>query len=189
MKTLILQFHPDPANSKTNAALAAAARAMPGVEVVDMQTVYPDGRLDLFTDGAVEAQRLLSADRIVLQFPIQWYSAPPLLNAWMNAVLTRMYYVFYEKEGAWLEGTPIMIAASAGNVPEAYSPKGQNLIPLAELLNPLRAMAYRCRLRWAEPFLLYRAGKLEGAELAAAAAAYAGRLHAWAEETPAAIAA
>lgn len=90
MKTLILPFHPDLEHSNTNAVLADAARSVPGVEVVDMQALYPDGRLDMMRDGAVEAVRLLSADRIVLQFPVQWYSTPPLLKAWMDAVLTRM---------------------------------------------------------------------------------------------------
>lgn len=179
MKTLVLLFHPDLQRSKTNAALAEAARAVPGVEVVDLQALYPKGRLDISSDGAVEAQRLLSADRIVLQFPVQWYSTPPLLKAWMDAVLTRMYYVFHDTEGSRLEGRPILIAATAGNVPEAYTPTGQNLFPLAELLNPLRAAAHRCRLRWAEPFLVYRAGKLSDAELAEAARLYAETLRDW----------
>lgn len=136
MKTLILLFHPDLSKSRTNSALAEAARSVPGVEVVDIQALYPEGRIDMFSDGAIEAERLLSADRVVLQFPIQWYSVPSLMKTWIDAVLTRMYYVAYEAEGRRLEGTPIMIAATAGNVPEAYAPNGQNLIPLGDLLNP-----------------------------------------------------
>ncbi|OQM76918.1 NAD(P)H-dependent oxidoreductase [Manganibacter manganicus] len=189
MKTLILSFHPEPRHSVTNAALARAANALDGVEVIDMQTLYPSGHIDMFTDGAVEAERLLSADHIVLQFPVQWYSVPTLMKAWMDAVLTRMFYLFHETEGAHLEGTPVMLAATAGNVPEAYTPKGQNLIPLVNLLNPLRAMAYRCKLRWEEPFLVYRAGKLSEAELAEAATRYAETLRAWAARPVEALAA
>lgn len=189
MKTLVLLFHPDLQSSKTNAALAEAARTVPGVETVDMQALYPEGRLDMLGDGAVEAERLLSADRIVLQFPVQWYSTPPLLKAWMDAVLTRMYYVFHETEGSRLEGRPILVTATAGNVPEAYAPTGQNLIPLPELLNPLRAAAYRCRLVWAEPFLVYRAGKLADSELADVARLYAETLRGWQVATPTALAA
>ncbi len=189
MKTLILLFHPEPARSITNAALAEATRTVEGVEIVDMQAAYPDGRLGMFEAGAVEAQRLLSADRIVLQFPVQWYSTPPLLKAWLDAVLTRMYYVFHETEGARLEGTPIMIAATAGNVPEAYAPTGQNLFAMADLLNPLRATAYRCRLPWAEPFVVYRAGKLSDEELAGEAARYVETLRDWAASPVSALAA
>ena len=79
-KTLILLFHPDLSRSKSNAALAAVAANVPGFEIVNMQSAYPSG-MDMFRDGEREAARLLSADRIVLQFPIQWYSTPPLLKA------------------------------------------------------------------------------------------------------------
>lgn len=40
-------------------------------------------------DGEREAARLLSADRITLEFPIRSYSTPALLEAWQDAVLTR----------------------------------------------------------------------------------------------------
>lgn len=46
----------------------------------------PQG-FELHHDGAREAARLLTADRIVLQFPVQWYSMPPQLKAWQDAVL------------------------------------------------------------------------------------------------------
>ncbi|MBQ0748680.1 MAG: NAD(P)H-dependent oxidoreductase, partial [Roseovarius sp.] len=98
-QTLILLFHPDLAKSKANAALHAAARTVPGAEVVDMQARYPSGLVDTHADGEAEARALLEADRIVLQFPIQWYSTPPLLKAWQDAVLTRMYYIHAATEG------------------------------------------------------------------------------------------
>lgn len=175
MKTLILLFHPDLKRSRTNTALADAARTIAGVEVVDMYALYLDGRID----AADEVARLLSADRIVLQFPVQWYSTPPLLKAWQDAVLTRMFYVAYETEGRLFEGTPLLVAATAGNRPDAYTPAGQNLIPLTELLSPLRVTAHRCRLPWTEPFVVYRAGALEAPELAAAARRYRQTLHGW----------
>jgi glutathione-regulated potassium-efflux system ancillary protein KefG len=174
-KTLILLFHYDLSRSKANAALTAAARRLPGVELVDMQSLYPSGDID----AAREVARLLDADRLVLQFPLLWYSPPPLLKAWQNAVLTRMYYIFHETEGRKFEGTPLKLAVTAGNVPEAYSPSGVNMFPLGELLNPLRAMASRCRLPWSDPFLLYRADKLSDEAREEAAAHYAAELRDW----------
>lgn len=170
--TLVLVFHPAPGRSVTNAALAAAAAALDGVTVVDMQTLYPDGAIDVDREVA----RLLAASRIVLQFPVQWYATPPLLKAWQDAVLTRMYYIAYEREGRLLEGTPLLVAATAGNVEEAYRPGGANLMPLADLLAPLRTTAHRCRLPWSDPFLVYRAGKMSPEDLAATAAGYARHL-------------
>jgi putative NADPH-quinone reductase len=181
-KTLILLFHPDLSRSKANAALAAVAANVPGVEIVNMQSAYPSG-MDMFRDGEREAARLLSADRILLQFPIQWYSTPPLLKAWQDAVLTRMYYIAYESEGRQLEGRPLMIAATAGNVPEAYRHGGRNLLPMIEILAPLRATAHRCGLVWADPFILYKADRLETGELEAASADYVQALQSWIDES------
>jgi len=185
LDTLILVFHPGLAHSRANAALAAAAAILSGVEVVDVAALYPDG----VVDHGAEAARLLSAKRIVLQFPVQWYSLPISLRTWQDAVLTRMYYMLYEAEGRRLEGTPLLVSATAGNTPEAYAPGGQNHFPLAELLRPLEAMAHRCGLPWAEPHLTYRANRLDDAELGAAAQAYAARLAAWIDETAGARAA
>ncbi len=173
--TLILVFHPSLARSKANAALASVATTVPGVQVVDMQALYPDGVID--TDR--EVARLLSAERIVLQFPIYWYSTPPLLKAWQDAVLTRMYYVAYEAEGRRLEGTPVLVATTAGNQPEAYTATGRNLFPLETLLSPLEATAHRCGLPWARPFLVYRSNVLTETERAEAATAYRARLVEW----------
>ncbi len=172
IQTLILLFHPDLARSKANAALQAAAGTIPGVEVVDMYARYPGGHIDMHTDAAAEARALLAADRIVLQFPIQWYSTPALLKAWQDAVLTRMYYIHAATEGERLAGTPLMIAATAGNTPEAYGPGGANHFSMDDLLSPLKATALRCGLPWHAPHLVFRADRLEPVELAAAQDSY-----------------
>lgn len=171
-QTLILLFHPDFQSSRANRALAEAAGSRAGTRVIDMQALYPDGRID----ADVEAARLLEAERIVLQFPVQWYSTPPLLKAWQDAVLTRMFYIHYEAEGAKLAGRPLLIAATAGNIPEAYAPSGANLFSLRDLLKPLQATAHRCALAWQEPFLIYDARRADAEGLEAAADHYAARL-------------
>lgn len=173
--TLILLFHPDLTRSRANVALATASAQLSGVEVVDMQSAYPTG-IDLFRDGEREAARLLSARRIVLQFPVQWYSTPPLLKAWQDAVLTRMFYIAYEAEGRMLEGRPVLIAATAGNTVEAYRPGGRNLFAFDALLAPLKATAHRCGLIWNEPFLLYEADKRDAKALERAAEDYVATL-------------
>ena len=170
-KTLILLFHPTYESSRANRALAEAA-ALQGAEIVDMQALYPDGKID----SDAEVARLIATDRIVLQFPVQWYSTPPLLKAWQDAVLTRMFYIAYESEGRLLAGKPLLVAATAGNVPEAYAPGGANLFPLGELLRPMEAMAHRCGLAWQEPFLVYGARKADEEALDALGAHYAARL-------------
>lgn len=188
-KTLILMFHPDPEKSVANALLAGAAGEVDGVEVVDIAAAYPDRRIDMMTDGAFEAQRLLAADRIVFQFPVQWYSVPSLMKDWIDAVFTRMYYVFAETEGDRLAGTPLMIAATAGNTPENYASGGRVAIPLEEIFTPLRATAVRAGMPWHAPHILYYANALSEAQRAAAGPAYQAALRAFIAATPVAGAA
>ncbi|PZO02852.1 MAG: NAD(P)H dehydrogenase [Hyphomicrobiales bacterium] len=171
-QTLILLFHPDFSRSRANRALADAARARSDTEIVDVQALYPDGLIDI----DCEVARLLKADSIVFQFPLQWYSTPPLLKAWQDAVLTRMFYIAAETEGAKLASKPLLVAVTAGNVQHAYAADGANLFPLRDLLRPLQATANRCGLAWAEPFLIYNAHKADDETLQAAGEHYANRL-------------
>ena len=171
-RTLILIFHPDFNSSRANRALADAASLVADTEIFDVQAACPDNKINV----AAEVERLLGAEQIVLQFPIQWYSAPPILQAWQNAVLTRMYYINYETEGRLLEGKPLTVAVTAGNTAPAYSLHGANLLPLGEILNPLRVTANRCGLPWSEPFAVYETMKASDDELREAGRAYARRL-------------
>lgn len=178
--TLVLLFHPCLAKSKANAALADAAATLPGVAVVDMYALYGDGAID----ADAEIRRLLDAKRVVLQFPVQWYAPPALLQSWKDAVLTRMYYIAHASEGSRFEGTPLLVAATAGNTEAAYSADGINLFPLNDMMQPLMATASRCRLPWAEPFYVYEANRLDAAGLRESATRYHAHLHNWIHGTP-----
>jgi glutathione-regulated potassium-efflux system ancillary protein KefG len=178
-KTLVLLFHPDLSKSNANEALAKAAIAVEGVEIIDMSARYPDGKIDMVTGAERDAQMLLDADRIVLQFPIQWYSTPALLKAWQDAVLTRMYYLFAKTEGARLAGTPLMVAATAGNVCGAYARNGQNYYSIDEIFTPLKATAHRCALPWHDPYVVFAADKLSDDALTEVTSGYVEALRAF----------
>ncbi len=139
-KTLIILSHPRFAGSRANRALTEAAMQLPDVEIAHLEGLYPDGQIDVEREVA----RVFGADRIVLQFPMQWYATPPLLKAWQDAVLTRMFYIHPKTEGDLLAGRKLMVAVTAGNKPEAYSALGVNLFPLPDLLKPLEVMEHRC---------------------------------------------
>lgn len=136
-------------------------------------------------DVVQETRRLLDAERLVLQFPVQWYAPPAEFKQWLDDVITSMYYVHYADSGRLLEGTPVLVAATAGNLAEAYTPAGQNFFSLPALLQPLEATAYRCKLPWYPPFLAYRANKLDAAELEALGQEYCAYLECWMRERPA----
>lgn len=169
--TQILLFHPDPERSKVNTALARAAVGLHHVAIADMAVLYPAG-LAMEHDSEREAARLLRADRIVLQFPMQWYSTPELMKQWQDVVLTRMAYMNWDTEGAGLAGKPLMVAATMGAEEATYRPEGRNRFTIAELLAPLQASANRFSMDWRDPFLVYGADSLRADDLAEAGRAY-----------------
>src|SRR5262245_36855822 len=68
----LLAAHPHWRDSRLNRRLLAAAREVPGVDVNDLYSSYPDYAIDV----AAEQKRLARAELLVLMHPIQWYSKP-----------------------------------------------------------------------------------------------------------------
>jgi putative NADPH-quinone reductase len=176
-KTTVLLCHPNFGKSRANRAFCDAISGLPGIDIVDLYGLYSNQQINV----DIEVQRLIESDRLILQFPIQWYSTPPLLKTWQDTVLTRMYYISPETEGNRLRGLPVLIGATAGNTKDAYSASGVNLYPLTELLKPLHSTAHRCGWVWSEPFLIYEANKSSAEVLQEAGQQYRDYVSHWLE--------
>lgn len=171
MKTTVFVFHPRlNAGSRVNARLVQAARAAgtpdSPVEVRDMYALYPDFRID------VEAEKvaLTDADRIVLQFPMYWYSTPALLKQWEDDVLEHGWA--YGSTGTALHGKELGVAVSPGGPSERYSREGAFHYTVTELLRPLQATSNLIGTRFLQPFITTGATAISDAELEAQADAY-----------------
>ena len=162
MTTVLLLAHPDLAASRANRALLAAVEDLPGLEVAELYRLYPEGRID----GVVERARLLRASRLVLQFPLQWYSTPSLLKQWQDAVLTPLFYLEPDIAKA-TAGLPVLAATTTGGPPASYQP-GPVGMTIVELFAPLRATARKCGWWWQAPFALHDVRNLDDAALARA---------------------
>ncbi|MDK6664143.1 NAD(P)H-dependent oxidoreductase [Alloscardovia omnicolens] len=148
MNTFVLVFHPHLDQSQVNARLAHAARDVEGVTVRDMYALYPDFKINV-----VEEQRLLEqADRIVLQFPMYWYSTPALLKQWEDDVLA--YGWAYGSTGTALHGKELLIAASAGAPAESYTAEGKYGHSVEEVLTPLEITSSFIGTRYMKPFII-----------------------------------
>ena len=169
MKTLVLVFHPDMMASRVNRALAEQAERLGGDIVVRrMYDIYPDFHIDV----AAEQQALTAADRIVLQFPMYWFSTPPLLKKWEDDVLT--YGWAYGSTGKALAGKELLIACSPGST--EYGREGNYIYTVHELLRPLQATAYFCSLTYLEPFVTLGAMAISDDDLTQRAEDYAATL-------------
>jgi len=180
--TLILKFHPGYKPSKTNKAMSKAAAQLPGVDVVDMYALYPR-ETDLAEAQDLEVERLYSAARLCIQFPVHWFAATPRAMAWQDVVLNRM---FFDKpdEGKRLEGLPFMIAATAGMGEDTYARGARNLYPLEELLRPWEVTANQSGFVWEKPFLAYGNDDFDDADREKVAQEFAARIDAWNAEKP-----
>ena len=166
MTTLLLLAHPDIATSRVNRALLAGLDRLDGLEVADLTQLYPNAQIDL----AAERERLLRADKLIFQFPLYWYSTPPILKQWQDAVLTPIFYLEPDT-AALMRGLPILAATTTGGPPASYEP-GALTMTINELFAPLRATARKCGFIWHNPFAVHDVRNIDDTELRRASETY-----------------
>ena len=132
MKTLVIVAHPDIENSVINQNWVKALQQNPERYTVhQLYQAYPDGKIDVSRE-----QKLLEAhDNIILQFPIYWFSSPPLLKQWQDDVLT-YGWAYGSKSGYKMKGKNVALAVSAGIRLEDFSAEGRYQYSLDEVLRP-----------------------------------------------------
>ena len=167
LNTVLLLAHPDFAASRANRALFAGLNDLPGLEVAELYGLYPDGEIDVTAERA----RLLRADRLVLQFPLQWYSVPSRLKYWLDAVLTPLFYLEPDVAAA-TAGLPLLAATTTGGPSASYQPGTVGGMTIDELFAPLRATARKCGWLWQGPFALHDVRNLDDVALARAGEEY-----------------
>lgn len=150
MNTLVIVAHPDLPRSRVNARWKAALEQQPGFKVKDLAALYPDYRFDL----ATEQRDLVEADRIILQFPLFWYSCPAILKKWIDDVFTPGFA--YARGGDKLKDKEIMLCISVGAPEDGYRATGFNNFTLDELLRPFQQMANYVKARLVSPFIFYQ---------------------------------
>jgi putative NADPH-quinone reductase len=150
-KPIVYHAHPGPQHSHANRALAAVARGVEGITVVDLYAEYP--RFDIDVDR--EQARLLDHDVILFQYPMFWYSTPSILKEWLDLVLEHGFA--YGTGGDRLRGKTLMLAITAAGPEDAYAPDGYQRYPIRTFLAPLEQTAHLCGMRFGVPYVLFGA--------------------------------
>lgn len=177
-KVLVIFAHAAPQRSRVNRRLAQAARAVPGVELVDLYESYPD----FYIDVAAEQENLADADALVFLQPIQWYGMPSLLKEWVDSVLAPGWA--YGAGGGALAGKRYWLVASTGSPAEAYAPGAAHGHPFDAFLPPYRQIAALCGMEWIDPHILHGAHLYTEATLDAHVEHFVARLTALASAAP-----
>jgi len=132
MKTLVIVVHPDIERSVINKRWIEELGKYPSkFKLHQLYKVYPDEEIDVQAEQALVEEY----DKIVFQFPLYWFSAPPLLKKWFDEVLT-YGWAFGSKSGFKVGNKKIGLAISAGISEEGYSPQGMYRYTLKELTAP-----------------------------------------------------
>lgn len=147
MKTIVLVSHPQLEESRTQRFLWESLPAQ-GVEWRHLEKHYPDGKIDV----EQEQQLLKEQERIIFQFPLYWYSSPPLLKAWQDEVLTDEF--IFGAKGSQLEGKEFGLVVSTAIPEREYQAGGRESFTTSELLRPFQAMAQKVGMVYLPSFLI-----------------------------------
>lgn len=169
-RALVLFAHPNPQRSRINKHLILAAGQVPGVAIHDLYEMYPDQHVDV----AHEQAALSSADLVVFQFPIYWFSAPAILKEWQDSVLTKGF-AFGAKD-TQLVGKRFMLVVTAGGETASYAEARPHGAHISAYLKPFEQTARFCGMRLEEPIICQGVGSLTPADIKLAADRYAARL-------------
>lgn len=165
-RALVILAHPDMGRSRISRRWAEAVLAADDITLHDLYARYPDGQID----GEAERQLVTDHDRIVLQFPLTWYSCPPLLSVWQTEIMKRGWA--YGPGGRALRLKTLGIAVSTGSNGRDYQPDGRYGRTLDEVTVPFELMAVHTGMHYLPPFTLTGARECDDATLAASAQAY-----------------
>lgn len=166
MNVLVIVAHPNLEESRVNKRWVEELDKHPEITVHHLYREYPDEVIDVERE-----QRLCEEhDRIVFQFPFYWYSSPPLLKKWQDAVLT--YGWAYGSTGNALHGKEFVLATSTGGAQDVYQAGGRNRYSMSELLKPFEATSNLVGMKLIPSYLLHGAYTATDEELAASARGY-----------------
>ncbi len=134
MKTLVILAHPDIEASRVNKRWKQELLQHPDeITIHELYKEYPDWNIDV-----VREQKLLEAySHVIFQFPLYWYSYPPLLKKWLDDVFTHGWA--YGSNGRKLQGKKLGLAMSIGDKKENYLPTGSVSFTVDEVLAPFKA--------------------------------------------------
>ncbi|WP_105956819.1 NAD(P)H-dependent oxidoreductase [Apilactobacillus quenuiae] len=166
MKTTIFVFHPYLNNgSKVNYSLANAAKDA-DIEVRNMYDIYSNNDIDVN-----EEKRILEkTDKIVIQFPMFWYSSPSLLKKWEDVVLEHGWA--YGSNGDALKNKELILAVSPGASGDNYVHNKNFKYKVTDLLRPFQATSNLIGTKFIKPFITTGASSLTDDEINSKAKKY-----------------
>ena len=148
MQILLLFSHTYWADSKVNKALLESAKTLENVTIHNLNTAYPDGKINTEAEIAL----LQKAEKIIAQFPLFWFSTPAIMKEWQDKILTHIHHSANPK---LLSHKKFSIITNAGGDETSYD--GHHGYTLDTLLSSINyAFSYNgCEVQ--EIYCIYKA--------------------------------
>lgn len=134
-KTLLILAHPHLQKSIRNKLIAEELANEKKLEIRDLTGLYPNYNINV----AEEQKKLVEADTIVFQYPLYWYSVPPILKLWIDEVFT--YGFAFGKGNYQLEGKKIVVSCTIGSNEDIYPAE-----TLEKIFFPFQGLADYCKM-------------------------------------------
>lgn len=149
-KTLVIMAHPNIEDSLANKAWRDAIKQHEdSVTFHDLYQTYPDGHIDITKEQALVDEH----NALIFQFPMYWFSAPPLLKQWFDEVLE--YGWAYGENGTHLQHKNVALAVSTGVQGHEFSVEGRCGISLENLLMPFELSMRYCQADYRSIFSVH----------------------------------
>jgi putative NADPH-quinone reductase len=134
MKTVIILAHPNIENSKINKKWKETVEEnCDDILIHSLYHEYPNWDINIEKEQKI----LEEAETIFFQFPLYWYSYPPLLKKWFDDVFT--YGWAYGSKGKKLNNKKFGLAVSIGDYNKNYSSEGTVGCTISEIMSPFQA--------------------------------------------------
>jgi len=149
-KTLVIVAHPDIARSTVNHTWARTLAAQEDRYTVhELYAAYPDGKIDV----AAEQALIEAHGSVIFQFPVYWFSSPPLLKQWFDSVFTHGWA--FGSSATAFKGRKLGLAVSHGTPETDYSYAGKVGHTLTETLIPFENIARYVGAEYLPPFTFH----------------------------------
>ncbi len=151
---------------------------------LDSKRAFENGRQS--EDIALEQDKLLWADALILQFPLWWFSMPAILKGWVERVYAYgfAYGVGEHSDAHWgdrygegtLAGKRAMLVVTTGGWESHYGPRGINS-PMDDVLFPIQhGILYYPGFDVLPPFVVHRTSRMDEARFSEICGALGQRL-------------
>lgn len=134
MKTLIILAHENFKNSRINKVLINSIEGNADITIHNLYELYDNFNID----AQKEIELLKSHEKIIFQFPLQWYSCPSLLKKWEDVVFST---ILHSDNRKILANKIFQVITTTGGAEHLYNLAGSSIKMMTDILFPFNLTA------------------------------------------------